>query len=549
MGLFKKENKSNLKRLNEILKIFSKYEFDYIVEKIGLKRRITFIKHFNKPLDVEKFDESFPVRFRMAIQELGPAFIKLGQMISTRPDLVGKSVASEFSKLQYDNPKVEFSQVKEIVENELGDSIENIFEIFHEEPIASASIGQVYKAKLKDGSYVAVKIQKPNIEDIIKNDLAIMKFLSKRIDHYIPQSRTYNFPAIINEFERSIFKEIDYIQEFKNIEIFSDIFKNDKTVYVPKAYSEYLTKKVLVMEFIDGEKISETVFTKDTNDKKLIAKRGASSYFEQIIMHGFFHADPHPSNVFVLERNIICYIDFGMMGILDMEFRENLSELFIYFIERNAKGMINQLSYMGIIDEHVDRKSLKLDLIDLINQYYGTELKGVQGGMIELISLMNKYGVILPREFVLIIRGASMMEETGIELDPNFNTITVLKPYVFKIAKNKISPFKFSEFIKNNIFEIEHLLKTFPINISKTLYKLEKGKLVIEIEHKNLESVANKLSISLILAAMIMGSSLIILSNKGTMIFGFSLLGIVGFIISALIGFGLIISIFRNKNF
>lgn len=549
MELFKKENKSNLMRLNEILRIFSKYEFDYVVERIGLKRKIPFIKSFHKYESFEELDETFQVRLRMALQELGPSFIKLGQMISTRPDLVGEPLASEFSKLQYDNPNVEFSQIKEIIEEELGDPIDNIFEIFHEESIASASIGQVHKAKLKDGPYVAVKIQKPNIENTIKNDLTIMKFLSKRINHYIPQSRTYNFPTMIDEFERSILKEIDYKQEFKNILIFSDIFKNDETVYVPKAYSKYSTKKVLVMEFIHGEKISETISTRNSYEKKLIANRGVSSYFEQIVNHGFFHADPHPSNVFVLKENIICYIDFGMMGILDMEFRENLAELFIYFMERNVKGMINQLTYMEIIDDHIDRKSLKYDLIDLINKYYGTEIKGVQGGMIELISLMRKYGVVLPREFVLIARGTSMIEETGIELDPDFNTVAVLQPYVFKIAKSKISPFKLIEFIKNNIFEIEHMLKTFPILISKTLYKLEKGKLVVEIEHTNLESVANKIAISLILAAMIIGSSLIILADKGAMVFGFSLLGIVGFAISGLIGFGLVISIIKNKNF
>jgi ubiquinone biosynthesis protein len=549
MELFKRENKSNLMRLNEIVRIFSKYEFDYIVERIGLKRKIPFIKSFHKYESFEELDETFLVRLRMALQELGPSFIKLGQMISTRPDLVGEPLASEFSKLQYDNPNVEFSQIKEIIEEELGDSIDNIFETFQEEPIASASIGQVHKAKLKDGSYVAVKVQKPNIENTIKNDLTIMKFLSKRIDHYIPQSRTYNFPTMITEFERSILKEIDYNQEFKNILIFSNIFKNDETVYVPQAYSKYSTKKILVMEFIHGEKISETVFTKNRYERKLIANRGVSSYFEQIVNHGFFHADPHPSNVFVLKKNIICYIDFGMMGILDREFRENLAELFIYFMERNVKGMINQLTYMEILDDHIDRKSLKYDLIDVINKYYGTEIKGVQGGMIELISLMRKYGVVLPREFVLIVRGISMIEETGIELDPNFNTVAILQPYVFKIAKSKISPFKFIEFIKNNIFEIEHMLKTFPILISKTFYKLEKGKLIIEIEHTNLESVANKIAISLILAAMIIGSSLIILSNRGPMIFGFSSLGIVGFTISALLGFGLVISIIKNKNF
>lgn len=549
MNIIRRENNSNIKRLNEILKVFNKYEFDYLVEKIGLKQKIPFVKRSHKYESMEELDNSLPVRLRLTLQELGPTYIKLGQMISTRPDLVGEDIASEFSKMQYDNPIIPFDEIRRTVEKELEGSIDDLFELFYEIPISSASIGQVHVAKLIGGPYVAVKVQKPDIENVIKTDLSIMKFLAKRIDRYIPQAKTYNFPIILKEFERSILKEIDYFQEFNNIKRFSNIFEEDPTVYVPKAYGNFSTKKILTMEFIRGEKISDVALSEGIYDKKLIAKRGIKSYFKQIVEYGFFHADPHPSNIYILKGNIICYIDFGMMGALDNEFRENLTELFIYFIEKNVKGMVDQLGYMGILNDTIDRRALQYDFMDLMNKYYGIELKGVHGSMMDIISIMRNYGVVLPREFVLISKGFSMLEETGIELDPTFNTVAVLEPQVKKLTRRRLSQFRFIDFIKNNIFEIEHLLKTLPVNVSKALYKLEEGKLIIELEHKNLDRMINRISLSLILSALLIGSSLIILSNKGIMIFGFSFLGIVGFMISAILGLWLIVSIIRNNDY
>jgi len=545
----KKTRNKNLKRFREILKILSRYEVDYIIEKRSFKRKNSIFHHSNKYETLEELDNSFHIRLRESLQELGPAWIKLGQMISTRPDLVGEEFACEFSKLQDDNPPIEFSEIKKIIEEELGSPINNIFETFHENPLSSASIGQVHMAKLKNGSDVAVKIQKPDIEDVINSDLAILKHLAKRIDKHNSKAKSYNLPIIIREFERAILKEIDYTQELNNMAHFKNIFENDETVYVPKSYPEFSTEKVLTMEYIDGKKISDVILSKKGYDKKLIAKRGIESYFKQIIEYGFFHADPHPSNIYILKDNIICYLDFGMMGFLDNEFRENLIELFMYFIEKNIKGMLNQLQYMNIVNIHVNREELRYDLMDLMNKYYGVELKGVHGGMMDIISVMRKHNIILPREFVLVCKGLSMLEETGIELDPEFDTISTIQPYVKKITLKKLSPFKIFDFLKNNIFEIEHMLKTIPISISKTLYKLEEGKLVIELEHKNLEKMINRISISLILSAILIGSSLIILSNKGPMILGLPFLGIIGFILSAILGLWLIIYTIRGKNY
>ncbi|MBI5679663.1 MAG: AarF/ABC1/UbiB kinase family protein [Methanobacterium sp.] len=548
MKLGKLDGNSNLRRLNEIIKVLSKYEFGYITEKINLKNKIPFKSHSYQYESIEELDATIPLRLRLVLQELGTTYIKLGQALSTRPDLIGDDISNEFSKMQDDNPPVAYETIKSVLETELGDSLDNIFLEFNKEPLGSASIGQVHSAVLKNRNKVAVKIQKPGVDVLIKEDISIMRFLAKRIDNYIPQFRNYNFPGIVDEFERSILKEIDYNQEAMNITRFDYNFKEDETVYVPAVYKEYSTSKVLTMELIEGKKVADVINTDEGFDKPLIAKRGVESFFKQVLIHGFFHADPHPANIYVLDDNIICFLDYGMMGILDKEFRENLAELIIYFMENSVKGMINQLIYMGIINESIDIKSFKYELTDLMYRYYGIGLNEMHGGMNDLISLMRKYKIHLPREFVLLARGIGMLEDTGLNLDPSFNPVETFKPMALKVIQKRISPLGFMDFVKDNLFEVEHLIKTLPRSVSKTLYRLEEGKISIEIEHKDLERISNKVSTALIIAALLIGSSLIMQTDKGILILGFPFLGIIGFIISMILGLNLVLSILRHRE-
>jgi ubiquinone biosynthesis protein len=538
---------SNLKRLHVIIRILYKYEFGYIIEKIKLKHKIPFIRRSYKYESLEELDESTPERIRFVLQELGPTFIKLGQTLSTRPDLVGERMALEFTKLQEDNPPLEFDVIKTTLEEELGSALETIFESFDPEPLGSASIGQVHRAVLKSGEQVAVKIQKPGVEGIIKNDIAIMLFLARRINSYIPKLRIYNLPGIVEEFERSILKEIDYQNEAMNLKRFRQNFQMDHTVYVPQIYSQHSTPKVITMELIQGRKVSE-VTEADGYHLKLIAKRGALSYFKQVVEDGFFHADPHPSNIYILKGDVLCYLDFGMMGVLDEDFRQDLAELFIYLMDTNVKGTISKLQQMGIIDEHVDTRSLKYDLIDLLFKYYGTELSEVHGGLDDLLRLMRKYQATLPRELVLLARGIGMVEEMGRNLDPTFNAVEIAQPLVRKIARKRLSPLNFLDYLKKNIFEMEHTMKNMPTSITRTLYRLEKGDMQIKVVHSGLERSTNKLSISLVLAALLIGSSLIMTTDNGIFLLKFPYLGVAGFIISAILASGLVLSILRDQG-
>ncbi len=532
----------NLKRLHEIIKVLSDYQFGYIIEKTKLKTKIPFKGHSYKYESIEELDSTLPTRIRLSLQELGTTFIKLGQMLSTRPDLVGDEIAAELTKLQDNVNPVDLEIIKSTLENELNDSTEDLFLKFKEEPIGSASIGQVHQAILKNGDKVAIKIQKPGVEEIVHKDITIMRFLAKRIDEYMPQFRIYNLPRIVDEFERSILKEIDYNQEAINIIRFDHNFKENEAIYVPKVYKEYSTEKILTMELIEGKKILNVIKSDKGYDKPLIAKREIDSFFKQVLIDGFFHADPHPSNVYILDDNVVCFLDYGMMGILDQEFREECAELVIQFLENNVKGVVNQLVYMGIVNENIDMRAFRNDLTSIMYRFYGIGLNEMHGGMKGLISLMRKYNVQVPSEFSLLVRGIALVEDTGERLDPNFNPVESFKPMARSVMSKKISPSNMINFIKDNFFEFEHLLKILPQNLSKVLYRIEDGKINIEVEHKDLERISNKFSTALIIAALLIGSSIIMQTSKGVF------LGIIGFIVAMILGVGMILSILKYRE-
>lgn len=535
------DDSPNLKRLNEIIKALNDYKFGYIAEKIKLKSKIPF-KGKSKYESIEELDSALPARIRLALQELGTTFIKLGQMLSTRPDLVGDEIAAELTKLQDDVTPVDLEIIKSTIETELSNSIEDLFSEFEEEALGSASIGQVHKAVLKNGDKVAIKIQKPGVEEIIHKDITIMRFLAKRINDYMPQFRIYNFPRIVDEFENSILKEIDYNQEAINIIRFDNNFKENEAIYVPKVYKKYSTEKVLTMELIEGKKVSDVIKSNEGYDKPLIAKREINSFFKQVLIDGFFHADPHPSNVYILDDNVVCFLDYGMMGILDQEFREDLADLVIHYLENNVKGVMNQLVYMGIINENIDMKSFKNDLTGIMYRFYGVGLNEMHGGLNGLISLMRKYNVQVPGEFSLLVRGIALVEDTVERLDPNFDPVEEFKPMARSVMRQKVSPSRTIDFIKDNIFEVEHLMKILPQGLSKILYRIEEGKINIEVEHKDLERISNKLSTALIISALLIGSAIIMQTEKGVY------LGIIGFVISMILGIGMVLSILKYKD-
>ena len=550
MKVIARPQNENLKRVNEIYQVLKKNDFGYLIEENTFLKKFPFLR--NRKIEKEEglADESIPVRIRKVFEELGPAYIKLGQMLSTRPDLVGTELAEELQSLRDNTPVTPFNEIKEIIEKELGKPIDEIFSEIDENPIGSASIGQVYKAKLKsNGADVAVKVQKPNSYEIVKSDVEIMKFLAKRIDRFIHQTRTLNLPAVVKEFERSIFKELNYLEEVMNMQNLSKNFKNVSYIRIPKPYTEYCTYQIVTMELIHGVEVTNLI-TRDYPDidKKKIANYGLKSYFKQIMTDGFFHADPHPGNLIVTEDNKLCYIDLGMMGVLNEDFKEDLAELILLLIGKNTNDIIKQLLYMNIITPAQNTDDLKADIDDLLTRYYGAELRNMDGAIEDLLNVMVKNNVTLPREFVMIGRGIALIEDTGKKLDPTFNAATELKKLSREIVINKYKPGRLARVSLNYLLQLEHLAKDLPDTINNTLAKIEEGDIELNLKHEGLSELANQLSVSLIISALILGSSLALLSDVGPTLFDIPILGLVGFVFSAILGGYLVIEYMLERD-
>ena len=482
-------------------------------------------------------EDDVPVKLRLMLQELGTTFIKLGQLLSTRPDVVGDDIANELANLQDDNPAISYEEVKSIVERELNGNIDELFESFSHEELATASIGQVHEAKLITGERVAIKVQKEGITDKIDLDLKIMKFIANRADKWNSDLKKLNLPGIMDEFDRTIHKEIDYNNEFMNMQRIELNFTDNPNIHIPESYPKYCSSKVLTMEFIDGTKLSD-VYESDSEefDKKLLAKNLLDSYLQQLFIDGFFHGDPHPGNIMILENNVICYLDLGMMGIFDEDFKRNLSEVMILFVDQDIDGLINQLMYMDILDYDVDTRVLKRDLTDLFGRYFGVELNRFNGVLEELLSLMQDYGVILPNEVVTMARGLSMIEAAAQNLDPEIDVFALIKPVAKQIARERLNPKKYLKSKKSNLILYEHMIRGLPKLLTRTIHKIEENELQFRLE----VDITDKVSIIALVSALIIGSSVV---SFGPMVYDMPLISLIGYLIA------IILSIIGIKKF
>ena len=549
-------NRPDMGRLREIIRVMTKYHFGNILEAVGLKNRLfeTLKLYIKSP---EEVHEPAHVRLRLVLEELGTTFIKLGQVLSTRADLVGREVAEELAKLQDEAPPFPFEDVKRVLESELGVPMEEVFSEFQEEPVASASIGQVHRARLRNGDAVAVKVQRPGIADTVKSDIILMKYLAKLANDRVPGLRYYNLPGIVAEFERAIRKELDYHQEANNVERFRAMFMDDETVYAPYVYREYSTGRVLTMEYVDGVKLTDILKSDIKFNARVIAERGARCYFKQIFIHGFFHADPHPGNILVQKGNVLCFLDFGMMGHLDRSFRDRLAELFILLMNYDVNGIVNQLRYMNILTEETDLEEVKYDIIDLLDRYYGADVRKVGEILTEFTmpGMIRRHRIRIPRDFVLLARVMSMAEDLGERLDPRFNGLEVAWKMTHKLIRNRLNPLRNLDEVPAAIIELEHIMNDLPRGLISALQKLEEGKLKMELEHRNLDEISvrierstNRISVAMLVSALIIGSSLVTIPREALILEKFPFLGIFGFAVSFLIALALIVSIIKSRR-
>lgn len=544
----------NLKRYKQIVQVLIKYGFSYIVEKLNIEGVAYKIQITNPPEEIKNM--STGERIRRTFEELGPTYVKLGQILSTRKDLFDQDIIDELIKLR-DNVEVfDTITAKEIFKSEVGLSINQVFKEFNDKPMAAASIGQVYEATLKSGEEVIVKIQRPNIENTIKSDIEILQSLASVIKDF-KKDIDIDLMPIIEEFQTQLLRELDYNFESINASKFKRMFEDSKDVYIPSIYSEYTTKKVLVMEKIIGVKLSDTKRIKNLGwDVEKISEIGVKSLFKQVFEHGFFHADPHPGNIFVLSRECISYIDFGMIGIVDKKTLTLLNEIALAAVEKNVDRIIYLLIEIDAIDSEVDTTGLRQDLLYLIHYYYDVPVEKLSIADIlnEVFRFFRKYKVTMPSQLTTLAKTIVTLEGTGRSLNPNFSVSSIGTEFLKHYYISKFSPERILLNSKQNIDEILVDAKTIPKQVKAILRNLEKNNIKVHIDDvktTRLEScitdLAAQLSLSLVLASMVVGSSLIIASPNIESNIWIKFMALAGFSISFIIGILLVIKMFRAR--
>lgn len=547
----------HLQRYRQILTVLFKYGFGDLVEVLKIEQYIEIgLKMISRKRRDRLEKLSRAERVRLAFEELGPTFIKLGQILSTRPDLVPVDFINELSKLQDMVPPFSFDEASEIMKVELGAAPEEIFASIDKTPIASASIGQVYRAELKDGEDVAIKVQRPGIKKIIEVDLEIMFHLATLMEKHIEEMDLYRPVKIVEEFARTIEREVDYNIEASNMDRFAGEFLDDSTVYIPKVFRDTTTSRVLTMEFIDGIKISEISRLDDAGyDRKIIAVRGADLALKQVFDYGFFHADPHPGNIFVLPNNVICLLDFGMMGTVDRQTREDFVDLLDSVVHKDTLKATRLLLELTDHDEEPDIRLLERDLSDFIGQHLYKPLKDIEiGKMLQgLLEVASRYRLRIQPDMFLMMKTFSSTEGVGVMLDPDFDMIMRAAPFIEKVKRARFYPKRIAGDIATLVAELLKFAQQFPKDALDITRLIKQQKLSIKFEHKGFEpmlethnQISNRISFSIIIGSLIIGSAIIVFAKTPPLFNGLSIIGIVGFISAAMMGIWLLVAILRK---
>lgn len=548
-------------RYNEIIKAFLRNGFGYIMQDLGLTEALSFSLKKDKAysnIDQKTIGE----RLRNLLQELGTTFIKLGQLASTRRDIFPEGIISELEKLQTKVSPFPFSQVRETFEKELQTPIEHIFETFSEEPFATGSIGQVHLAKLKSGETAAVKVQRPNIQSVIETDLEILYDIAKLMDSKLDWAKKYNLLEVIDELSQSILQELDFSIEGKNAEKIGKQFKQDETVHIPKIYWEYSTKKVLTMEYLKGIQINNVAKLDEIGiDRKKIAEKFAQCMFEQILLNGYFHGDPHPGNVIVMGKGTIGLLDFGNVGHLNENMRKTLVSFLINLQKGDSEKLVQVLLQMGLAPKDINYARLQSDVEKIRDSYYDRPLGEISIGDVinDMFSTIMKYNIQIPAEYTILGRSLVTIEGIISYLDPTCNIFEIIEPYTKTFMKEYHHPKNFVKTSIQEMMEWKEFMSSLPKTLKKLIGTAESGEFYFKISMpelnlmlKKLDEVINRLSFAIVLLAfsivmvgLIIGSSL---SGEDSLLWKFPIIEI-GAIIASLMFLFLLFSIFRSGKF
>jgi ubiquinone biosynthesis protein len=530
----------NATRFKEVVSILTKY---------GLANWIKandpdFIKGLLKSSGGEKIFELKPeTRLRIALTELGPTFIKLGQILSTRADLVGPEIADELTRLQADVPADDPDIVQRIVEQELGRPLKELFSEFDKVPMGSASIGQAHRAVLHSGEVVVVKVQHDGIEPKIIDDLEILKALAELAERYDPDLRLYQPSLTVAEFSRNLLRELDFRKELRSLNQFRENFKENEWVHIPYAYPEYSSQRVLTMEMLSGHSIKNKQWLHQENiDNQEFIKNSANMYLEMIFRDRFFHADPHPGNIWVLPGGRLGLLDFGMTGRLADDMREELEGILLAAVDNDPERVTDHVLRIADVPNNVDRSNLKRDIDDFLSEYVNVTIEEIDLSttLNTLTDILREHHILLPASLSLLLRVLVMLEGTSRLLDRNFSLADLIKPYAVKSIQRRYSPKKLLTQVRSNYRDWDRLIKIFPRELHDVIVRARDGKFDISIEHRSLEKVTEWLVYGILSAALFLGGSMIISQEIPPLIWGVSIIGATTSLIGLFLGFRLI---------
>ncbi|MBN2052935.1 AarF/ABC1/UbiB kinase family protein [Candidatus Woesearchaeota archaeon] len=498
-----------IKRFEQILRILAKYELGFLLEKIHLKKR-SLLPRKKNPI---------PAELRKMFEELGGSFIKLGQLLSLRPDLIPQEYCDELSKLQDKVPPISYAEVEHVLKLEFGKPIKKLFRSFDKKPIASASIGQVHIARLMNGKKVAVKVMRTSIKNLFETDIEILEYLARLIKHHVRQS-IVDPEEVVQEFKQYTENELDYLKEAHNIKMFYNNFRNDKRIIIPAVHEKLTTHRVLVMDFVEGIELKDIISHakqfKQVN-KKRIASLIVYSFMKQIFVDGFFHADPHPANILV-NKEKIGLIDFGIIGRLDEELKEKLGLLFISMIHRDANGMVKSFISLNMVDSDVDVNGLKEDIRNTLGEYYDTGLEKMDFAELffKSIGVAKKHDIRLPKDFVLLGKSLVTLQGVGIELNPYFNLVRETKPFIDHLVNEKRKPSYLAQRLARETTRFAEFVQGLPDESQKVYKTIQKADIALDSINTDLRSLTRevrvegwRIIIGVIIAALVIGASLV----------------------------------------
>ncbi|MFO7740486.1 MAG: AarF/UbiB family protein [Desulfatiglandaceae bacterium] len=544
---------AGLRRFKDIVMILMKYGFDDLIDRleipgIDLVRKMHKVDH-----EMGTFE-----RIRCALEDLGPSFVKFGQIMSLRPDLLPPALIHELSKLQDEVAPVEFLQIKDTVEKNIVGSLQETFTIFDAAPLAAASISQVHRGVLsRDGRIASIKVQRPGIRSKIKADLDILAAIANKLHDRVDDLKTYDLPNLVRVTRRNLLRELDFKREARNMKIAKSYAGEHSEIYIPEVYEEYCTERLLVMEYVQGTKL-KNLDTTALTDPESMAKQGLKAAIKQILEDGFFHADPHPGNLLITGDERICLMDWGMTGRLSQRDRHEIIDLLKSVVDKDSEAMVHALLRIGSAEAAIDRRGLERELLDILDSYYAVPIKKMNIGqlLMAITALLRTYRLRLPPDLVIMIKALVTAEGTARLIYPDLDVVSEAKDYISTLALERFKPESLWRSFRFSLSQFLSLQQEVPTRIVQILSKADRGGLTLGFRHENLagfmktlDNITNRLTFGIIIGAMIIGSSMIITTGIGPLLFGFPALGVIGYLISGLLGLWLVFNIIRKRKY